>query len=108
MYNMQVMITVCVSLLVWLDAVISLPAYCPTVFSHLAVHLHGSSLADDQQAADGGRGAGAAVECQDTRRAFLCLLQQHWADPVREMFVLKALFIQNCKNSLITHLFTVC
>lgn len=74
----------CVCVPVCLDAVFSLPAYSPAVFSCLAVHLHGPSLADDQQAADGRRGTGAALEHQDTRRAFLRLLQQHRADAARD------------------------
>lgn len=73
---------------VWLNAVILLTPYCPTVFSQLVVHLYGSSLADDQQAADGSGRAGAAVDCQDTRASFLRLLQQHWAATVKDFFLL--------------------
>lgn len=89
------MITVCLRIPVWLDAFVSLPAYRPAVFPHLAVRLHGSSLADDQQAADGSRGAGAAAESQDARRAVLCLLQQHGGAAERVRSVSKVPFSQN-------------
>ena len=51
--QMMLSLCMCVCVPVWLDSVFSLPAYSPAVLSCLAVHLHGSSLADDQQAADG-------------------------------------------------------
>lgn len=64
----------CVCSPVCQDAVVPLPPCCPTVISLLAIHLHGSSLADDQQVPDGSERGGAAAERQDTWRAFLRLL----------------------------------
>lgn len=65
-----------------LDAVISLPLGRPTVITLLAVHLHGSSLTDDKQAADGSEGGGAAAEHQRTWTVVLQLLQSHREAPV--------------------------
>lgn len=67
-----------------LDAVVSFPLGGPTVITLLAVHLHGSSLADDKQAADGSEGGGDAAECQHTRTVVLQLLQPHRAAPAQK------------------------
>lgn len=62
-----------------LNAVIPFPLGGPTVIALLTVNLHGSSLADDKQAADGSGGRGAAAERQHTWTVIVQLLQSHWA-----------------------------